>query len=56
MGSFEATRVFQFMMLDSLMITYTKVEEDPQRLTYEIEMIFRVMYASEIEDIEFATN
>ena len=51
----EAIRVGHFMMLDPPTFTGVKVEEDPQGFLYEVEKIFCVIHATNVEGVEFAS-
>lgn len=42
------------MRLSPPVFTSSKVEEDPQHFIDEIEKIFRVMHATNVEGVEFA--
>lgn len=50
----EATRVSQFMRMNSPKFIGTKVEEDPQEFVDKMEKIFKVMHVDEVEGVELA--
>lgn len=53
--SSKATKISQFMRLSPHIFSGTKVEKDPQGFIDEIENIFIIMHALEIEDVELTS-
>lgn len=54
-GATKTTRVGQFMWMNPPRFLGTKVEEDPQEFTNEMEKIFRVMHVNKLEGVELAS-
>lgn len=49
---FDVTRVGQFIRLNLLTFTRSKVEKDPQEFLSEMEKIFRLMRANDTKVVE----